>query len=66
MDKKESKILITVLILIWGFTISAAGFYVMSYMSDLSFNMKWLLNFIFSTPVIMSLTFIAVLWKKRA
>lgn len=66
MDKKESKILISVLVLIWAFIVAAAGYYVLSYMSDFSFHMRWLLGVIFSTPPIISLTFISVLWKKKA
>lgn len=66
MEKKESKILISVLVLIWALIVAAAGYYVLSYMSDFSFHMRWLLGVIFSTPGTMALMFIAVLWKKRA
>lgn len=66
MDNKQSKIIISALVLIWAFVVAVAGYYVMSYMSDFPFNMKWLLNFIFSTPGIMAILFLSVFWKKKA
>lgn len=66
MEKKEFKIIISVIVMIWAFIVAAAGHYVMGYVSDFSFHMKWLLGFIFSTPPILALTVISVLWKKKA
>lgn len=66
MEKKQTKILVSALVLIWAFIVAAAGYYVLSYMSNFSFHMRWLLGFIFSTPPILALTLISVLWKKKA
>ncbi len=66
MANKQSKILISVLVLIWSFIVSTAGFYAMSYLSDVfSFHTKWLLNSIFSTPPILAISLIGYLFKKK-
>ncbi|RKI70498.1 hypothetical protein D7V91_02540 [bacterium 1xD42-67] len=66
MEQKQTKIWISVLLLIWAFIVAAAGHYVMSYTPDLSFNMRWLLGSIFSTPPVIALVVISALWKKKA
>ena len=65
MDSKQKKILISGLLLLWSFVISAAGFYVMGYMSDFSFGIKWLLNFLLATPPIIVLQIIGGMFKKK-
>lgn len=65
MDNRQSKILISVLAIIYAFLISATGFYVMSYVSEFSFPVKWLIGFIFSTPGIVALLFVGAQWRKK-